>query len=60
MNPENVIYRFGTLLVNLLSGKQIPPSHVSDYSQVLYLLVRVLDQPFMIHLDFVIVIIRFM
>ncbi|CAH8262653.1 unnamed protein product [Arabidopsis lyrata] len=30
VNPENVIYRFGTLLVNLLSGKQIPPSHAPE------------------------------
>ncbi|KAL9299696.1 putative inactive receptor-like kinase BSK12 RLK-Pelle-RLCK-XII-1 family [Arabidopsis thaliana] len=30
VNPENVIYRFGTVLVNLLSGKQIPPSHAPE------------------------------
>lgn len=34
MNSESLIFRFGTLLVNLLSGKQIPPSHVSDSVQV--------------------------
>ncbi|KAJ6710109.1 SERINE/THREONINE-PROTEIN KINASE BSK5 [Salix koriyanagi] len=26
---ESVIYSFGTLLLDLLSGKHIPPSHVS-------------------------------
>ncbi|XP_050204141.1 serine/threonine-protein kinase BSK3 [Mercurialis annua] len=28
--PESVIYSFGTLLVDLLSGKHIPPSHALD------------------------------
>lgn len=28
--PESVIYSFGTVLLGLLSGKHIPPSHVSD------------------------------
>lgn len=27
--PESVIYSFGTLLLDLLSGKHIPPSRVS-------------------------------
>lgn len=27
--PESVIYSFGTVLLGLLSGKHIPPSHVS-------------------------------
>ncbi|PWA91293.1 tetratricopeptide-like helical domain-containing protein [Artemisia annua] len=27
VTPESVIYSFGTLLLNLLSGKHIPPSH---------------------------------
>jgi BR-signaling kinase len=27
--PESVVYSFGTLLLDLLSGKHIPPSHVS-------------------------------
>ncbi|XP_010490365.1 PREDICTED: probable inactive receptor-like kinase SSP [Camelina sativa] len=27
VNPHNMTYRFGTILVNLISGKQIPPSH---------------------------------
>lgn len=26
--PESVIYSYGTVLLDLLSGKQIPPSHV--------------------------------
>ena len=30
VNSESLIYRFGTLLVNLLSGKQIPPSHAPE------------------------------
>lgn len=29
VTPESVIYGFGTLLLDLLSGKHIPPSHVS-------------------------------
>ncbi|XP_061981983.1 serine/threonine-protein kinase BSK7-like isoform X2 [Populus nigra] len=28
--PESVIYSFGTLLLDLLSGKHIPPSHALD------------------------------
>lgn len=28
--PESVVYSFGTLLLDLLSGKHIPPSHVSE------------------------------
>ncbi|KAK2969532.1 hypothetical protein RJ640_029825 [Escallonia rubra] len=28
--PESVIYSFGTILVDLLSGKHIPPSHALD------------------------------
>lgn len=27
--PESVVYSFGTLLLDLLSGKHIPPSHVN-------------------------------
>lgn len=27
--PESVIYSYGTVLLDLLSGKHIPPSHVS-------------------------------
>ncbi|XP_010490349.1 PREDICTED: probable inactive receptor-like kinase SSP [Camelina sativa] len=30
VNPKNVTYRFGTILVNLISGKQIPPSHALE------------------------------
>ncbi|ESQ50804.1 hypothetical protein EUTSA_v10022678mg [Eutrema salsugineum] len=30
VNPESVIFRFGTILVVLLSGKQIPPSHAPE------------------------------
>lgn len=30
VTPESVIYSFGTILLDLLSGKHIPPSHVSD------------------------------
>lgn len=29
--PESVVYSFGTLLLDLLSGKHIPPSHVSSF-----------------------------
>lgn len=31
VTPESVIYSFGTLLLDLLSGKHIPPSHVSNF-----------------------------
>ncbi|XP_020112960.1 probable serine/threonine-protein kinase At5g41260 isoform X1 [Ananas comosus] len=30
ITPESVIYSFGTLLVDVLSGKHIPPSHALD------------------------------
>ncbi|ONI23054.1 hypothetical protein PRUPE_2G167300 [Prunus persica] len=30
VTPESVIYSFGTLLLDLLSGKHIPPSHALD------------------------------
>lgn len=30
ITPESVIYSFGTLLLDVLSGKHIPPSHVSS------------------------------
>ncbi|KAF2536869.1 hypothetical protein F2Q68_00019236 [Brassica cretica] len=30
VNPESVMFRFGTILVDLLSGKPIPPSHAHD------------------------------
>lgn len=29
VTPESVVYSFGALLLDLLSGKHIPPSHVS-------------------------------
>jgi serine/threonine protein kinase len=28
VTPESVIYSYGTVLLDLLSGKRIPPSHV--------------------------------
>ncbi|CAH8362232.1 unnamed protein product [Eruca vesicaria subsp. sativa] len=30
VNPESVMFRFGTILMDLLSGKPIPPSHAHD------------------------------
>ncbi|XP_062103120.1 serine/threonine-protein kinase BSK5-like [Humulus lupulus] len=30
VTPESVVYSFGTLLLDLLSGKHIPPSHATD------------------------------
>ncbi|KAG6570679.1 Serine/threonine-protein kinase BSK5, partial [Cucurbita argyrosperma subsp. sororia] len=30
ITPESVVYSFGTLLLDLLSGKHIPPSHALD------------------------------
>ncbi|XP_010555856.1 PREDICTED: probable serine/threonine-protein kinase At5g41260 [Tarenaya hassleriana] len=30
VTPESVMYSFGTLLLDLLSGKHIPPSHALD------------------------------
>jgi len=32
VTPESVTYSFGTLLLDLLSGKHIPPSHVSFFT----------------------------
>lgn len=34
ITPESVIYSFGTLLLDLLSGKHIPPSHVSNLAKI--------------------------
>nr|CAB3495367.1 unnamed protein product [Digitaria exilis]CAB3504301.1 unnamed protein product [Digitaria exilis] len=31
VTPESVIFSFGTVLLDLLSGKRIPPSHVPSY-----------------------------
>ncbi|CAN1808887.1 Serine/threonine-protein kinase BSK5 [Linum perenne] len=31
VTPESVVYSFGTLLLDLLSGKHIPPSHVPSH-----------------------------
>ena len=31
VTPESVVYSFGTLLLDLLSGKHIPPSHVNIF-----------------------------
>ncbi|RID44200.1 hypothetical protein BRARA_I01014 [Brassica rapa] len=30
VNPESVMFRFGTILVDLLTGKPIPPSHAHE------------------------------
>ncbi|CAA2966025.1 probable serine threonine- kinase At4g35230 [Olea europaea subsp. europaea] len=32
VTPESVVFSFGTVLLDLLSGKHIPPSHVSLYA----------------------------
>lgn len=29
VTPESVVFSFGTVLLDLMSGKHIPPSHVS-------------------------------
>ncbi|KAK9677488.1 hypothetical protein RND81_11G146400 [Saponaria officinalis] len=34
VTPESVIYSFGTILLDLLSGKHIPPSHVSALDMI--------------------------
>ncbi|XP_047965753.1 serine/threonine-protein kinase BSK7-like [Salvia hispanica] len=34
VTPESVIYSFGTLLLDLLSGKHIPPSHIVFHVQL--------------------------
>lgn len=31
VTAESVMYSFGTLLLDLISGKHIPPSRVSDF-----------------------------
>lgn len=36
VTPESVIFSFGTVLLDLLSGKHIPPSHVSSNIILLY------------------------
>lgn len=30
VTPESVIYSYGTVLLDLLSGKHLPPSHALD------------------------------
>jgi len=30
VTPESVVFSFGTVLLDLMSGKHIPPSHVSS------------------------------
>lgn len=40
VTQESVVYSFGTLLLDLLSGKHIPPSHVSSMYPFLYSNVR--------------------
>ena len=36
MTPESVIFSFGTVLLDLLSGKRIPPTHVSILTKEIY------------------------
>jgi len=36
VTPESVIFSFGTVLLDLLSGKRIPPSHVSFLQEMSY------------------------
>jgi hypothetical protein len=38
VTPESVIFSFGTVLLDLLSGKRIPPSHVSFLLEMSYAL----------------------
>ena len=33
VTPKSVIFNFGTMLLDLFSGKHIPPSHTSDMIQ---------------------------
>ena len=42
VTPESVMYSFGTLLLDLLSGKHIPPSRVSVLLECVRLVI--LDQ----------------
>lgn len=39
VTAESVVYSFGTLLLDLLSGKHIPPSHVKFHSLCYFSLV---------------------
>ena len=36
VTPESVIFSFGTVLLDLLSGKRIPPSHVNFLLEMSY------------------------
>lgn len=41
VTPESVIYSFGTLLLDLLSGKHIPPSHVRIHVHTFHICIDV-------------------
>ena len=44
MTPESVVYSFGTLLLDLMSGKHIPPSHVNSLCLIIILVtIRILS-----------------
>jgi hypothetical protein len=36
VTPESVIFSFGTVLLDIVSGKRIPPSHVCTYTIIAY------------------------
>lgn len=36
VTAESVVYSFGTMLLDLLSGKHIPPSHVGLHQSLIY------------------------
>ncbi|KAF5938615.1 hypothetical protein HYC85_022874 [Camellia sinensis] len=42
VTPESVIYSFGTLLLDLLSGKHIPPSHDFVHTIIIIISIKVL------------------
>ncbi|KAL8144443.1 hypothetical protein V2J09_017475 [Rumex salicifolius] len=48
--PESVVYSFGTVLLDLLSGKHIPPSHPTFHDRVTY---RASSEKFPLALDII-------